>query len=606
MIVLFQPDNKKCEVGKDDSLLFAAEKAGVLIDGSCGGAGSCGKCKVRVLSGSVSEMSREEEELLSEQEIKAGYRLACKTKAVDDLVLELPGIHKGSGRKKTMAALPEGFIPDALIRKVHKKVKKPSMKDQRSDFDRIAATFEVENMEIEQSLLSKIHWVLNEKRGDVTGVFSGKKLIALEAGNTENICYGIAFDIGTTTVVGMLWDMASVKLSGVTARTNPQSIYGADVISRIQYCNEGENHLANMQRKIMDCCNDMIRELTESCQIGSDSIYDVTAVGNTTMSHLFLGVHPQSLARTPFAPVFCHSVNMLARELGLQVNRGANVCFLPNMAGHVGADISAVLLATDLQKKEGANIAIDIGTNGEILLEKDGKLYACSTAAGPAFEGAAITMGMRAADGAIEKVKIGKDSVEIKTIEDGKPIGICGSGLIDAVAELLKAGLVLPGGRMLTRQEALESGKSEELANRLMEGEKGVAFILAYNQEGNDIILTQQDIREVQLAKGAIYAGMKTMMKMAGVEESNLKSIILAGAFGNFIDKKSALAIGLLPRISEEKIQSVGNAAGAGACMALLSKESRELVKVLAREITHVELSMNMDFQEEYITAMNF
>lgn len=606
MILLFQPDNKKCEIEREENLLSGAEKAGVLIDGSCGGAGICGKCKIRVISGTVSPLTEKEKEILSEEELKKGYRLACLTYPVDDLVLELPGTHKGSSRKKDMAALPEGFEPEPLITKIHRKVKRPSMKDQRSDFDRIEDTFEIHNRKIDRELLGRIHGVLDEKRGDVTGVFRENRLIALEAGDTEDFSYGMAFDIGTTTVVAMLWDLKKAEVLGVTARTNPQSIYGADVISRIQYCNEGEDHLANMQQKILDCFRDMIGELCETCQVESAAIYDITVVGNTTMSHLFLGVHPKSLARTPFAPVFCHSVDVPAKELRLGVNPGANVCFLPNIAGHVGADISAVLLATGLKEKKGANIAIDIGTNGEILLEKDGQLYACSTAAGPAFEGAAIYMGMRAADGAIEKVKIEDGKLYIHTIEDAPPLGICGSGLIDAVAQLLEAGIVLPTGRMLTGKEALEAGIAPELAGKIIQNDQIPAFVLAEREDGDPIILTQQDIREVQLAKGAIYAGMKTMMKMAGVEIEDLNSIILAGAFGNYIDKKSALKIGLLPDVGEEKILSVGNAAGAGACMALLSKTSRELVKSLVKEVTHVELSVNMDFQEEYMIAMNF
>ncbi|MDO4553887.1 MAG: ASKHA domain-containing protein [Lachnospiraceae bacterium] len=606
MKILFQPDNKKCEINEEENLLKAAEKAGVLIDGSCGGAGLCGKCKVRIVSGFANDLTDEEERILSDQEKKEGYRLACKTYAKEDMVLELPGIHKGSGRKKNMTVLPEGFRPNSLIVKVHEKVKKPSMKDQRSDYDRIKDTFGKEEMKIDRKLLMKIHEVLDEKRGDVTAVFSGDVLIGLEAGDTSDLCYGMAFDIGTTTVVAMLWDLKNGELMDVTARTNPQSIYGADVISRIQYCNEGADHLSHMQKKILDCFQDMIDELTGKNQINPENIYDLTAVGNTTMSHLFLGVHPKSLARTPFAPVFCKSVDTPAVELGLKVNAGANLCFLPNIAGHVGADISAVLLATGLKQKEGAHIAIDIGTNGEILLADHGRILACSTAAGPAFEGAAIEMGMRAADGAIEKVKIEESEVKLQTIEGKEPIGICGSGLIDAVAALLKAGIVEKSGRMRTKEAALEANIPPELAERIVENEGKLAFILAYKEDGKHIWLTQQDIREVQLAKGAIYAGMKTMMKMIDLQEKDLDSIILAGAFGNYIDKESALTIGLLPAVSMEQIISVGNAAGVGACMALLSKEARQQVITEVKTVEHVELSVNMDFQEEYMLAMNF
>lgn len=249
MILLFQPDNKKCEIEREENLLSGAEKAGVLIDGSCGGAGICGKCKIRVISGTVSPLTEKEKEILTEEELKKGYRLACLTYPVDDLVLELPGTHKGSSRKKDMAALPEGFEPEPLITKIHRKVKRPSMKDQRSDFDRIEATFEIHNRKIDRELLGRIHGVLEEKRGDVTGVFRGNRLIALEAGDTEDFSYGMAFDIGTTTVVAMLWDLKKAEVLGVTARTNPQSIYGADVISRFSTVMKGKTILPICSRR---------------------------------------------------------------------------------------------------------------------------------------------------------------------------------------------------------------------------------------------------------------------------------------------------------------------------------------------------------------------
>lgn len=545
MKIIFQPEQKECEIATEENLLQAAGKAGVLLDGNCGGTGICGKCKIKVLSGNCTELTAEEIEYLSEKERKEGYRLACKTFAKEDLVVEIPDFHKGSERKKNMMKLPEGFLLNPCVKDIDKK----------------------------------------------TG---------------QTGCYGMAFDIGTTTVVGMLWNLADGSMVDVTAGTNPQSLYGADVISRIQFCKEKEENLSTMQKITIDCLNDMITELTQKNKLDKKDIYDMTVVGNTTMSHLFLGVSPESLARLPFTPVFYEMTEKMAKELGLEINEEAKVCLLPNIAGHVGSDISAVLLATGLKEKKGANLAIDIGTNGEILLAKDGKVLTCSTAAGPAFEGASIQMGMRASDGAIEKVRIDNNNVTITTIGDKEPIGICGSGLIDSVAELLKAGIVEESGRMLKKEEALSKGIAQELADRIQKGEKGMFFILSYQEDGEDIVLTQQDIREVQLAKGAIYAGIKTLMKQLEVTEEDLESLILAGAFGNYIEKDSALAIGLLPDISKERIHSVGNAAGVGACMALLSKEARELVQSLAKETEHVELSMNMDFQEEYIYAMNF
>ena len=427
-----------------------------------------------------------------------------------------------------------------------------------------------------------------------------------EQKNFELPAYGIAFDIGTTTVVGMLWSFQSNNLVDVETRTNYQSLHGADVISRIQFCSSDPSHLTCMQDKIILCFNDILEDLTMRNEILPEQIREVTIVGNTTMSHLVLGVNPESIARAPFIPVFCDAQKRIAKELGIHVNPKANVHLLPSIAGHVGSDIVAMIVATRLHEAKGSHIAIDIGTNGEVVAIKDGQMLTCSTAAGPAFEGASIHHGMRAASGAIEVVAFSHGYLSIQTIDDTEPIGICGSGLIDAVAVLLDAEVIDMTGRMLSREEALEEGISPKLAVRLTTFEERPAFILAYRADGQHILLTQQDVREVQLAKGAIFAGIQTLMKILGMSESTLDSILLAGAFGNYIDKRSALRIGLLPAVSEKKIVPVGNAAGAGASMALLSTETRTLASKIAQEITHVELSLNKDFQDFYMYAMMF
>lgn len=602
MKILFQPNQVRCEGEPGENILQIAERANVLVDGSCAGTGTCGKCKVRIISGQCNTLTPAES-TLTEEEVKRGYRLACQTIPQEDLVIELPGTHQGSSRKKRMASLPEGFPFQPAICKRYLNIKRASMQDQRSDQDRLLDTLAVEGAYLDHHLLPSLHRLL---KGDVTVTLDGKRILGLESGDTTQMCYGLAVDIGTTTVVAMLWDLVSCTQVDVSSRTNPQSIYGADVISRIQYCNEGPDSLGRMHQKIIDCINDMIAEMTLSNGISPSHIYDMTAVGNTTMSHLFLGIHPQPMSRTPFAPVFCASQDRLAKELEIQINPLANVHVLPNIAGHVGADISSVLLAIGLKEMNGLHVAIDIGTNGEILLAKDGKLFTCSTAAGPAFEGAEILMGMRAADGAIERVVYVNEDISIGTIENCSPIGICGSGLIDAVACLLEAGAVDSAGRMLTWGEAKATDLSHQMLARIVEYEGKPAFVLGRMENGLQVLLTQNDIREVQLAKGAIFAGIATMMRMVGADFSDLDGVILAGAFGSYIDKRSATRIGLLPGTSIERIISVGNAAGTGACMALMSVSSRKLVDSLAREVVHVELSNSKDFQDEYISSMAF
>ncbi|MDF2654676.1 MAG: corrinoid activation/reration protein [Bacillota bacterium] len=418
--------------------------------------------------------------------------------------------------------------------------------------------------------------------------------------------YGVAFDIGTTTVVGMLWDLTNTRLVDVTSRTNPQSTYGADVISRITYSMESQEHLMLLRDKVRTCLNEMIAEFHTRHLIEPADIFKATVVGNTTMSHLFLGLSPSTLALAPFEPAFSGPVEKSAVELGLTMNEAAKVYVLPNIAGHVGSDIVGVILASGIQELSGVRLAIDIGTNGEIVLSDNGRMLVCSTAAGPAFEGARIYQGMRAAKGSIEGVSIEEENVIIKVIENTEPIGICGSGLIDAVAVMLDAGIINYKGNILSGEDAVKQGIHSELAERLRKGKNGNEFVLAWKEAEEDIVITQKDIREVQLAKGAVYGGIIILMQCLGVSLSQLEEIMLAGAFGSYINKKSILRIGMLPNVEENKISHIGNAAGVGACMALLSETERIKAYVQSEDAEHIELALHPDFQREYINAMYF
>ncbi len=418
--------------------------------------------------------------------------------------------------------------------------------------------------------------------------------------------YGMAFDIGTTTVVGMLWDLHTHALVDTEACTNYQSMHGPDVISRIQFCMQDRAHTKLLQTKIIQCLNDILAAICTRSAIQPEQVSQVTLVGNTTMSHLVLGICPESLALAPFTPVFRDAQTRFARELGILTNPNAKVYLLPNIAGFVGSDTVGLILATRMDQYTGCHLAIDIGTNGEIVAVKDGKMIACSTAAGPAFEGASIYHGMRAVPGAIEAVRIENGQVCLQTIENRTPLGLCGSGLLDTIAQLLEASILEPNGRMLTCKEAILAGIPSTLAKRIISTEAGLAFLLAYKESGEPLFLSQQDIREVQLAKGAILAGIQTLMKALDISAESIDSILLAGAFGNYLDKQSALRIGLLPPVAAAKIISVGNAAGAGASMALLSDCEKERAIQVAKHTQHMELSMNTDFQEFFISAMSF
>lgn len=603
--VLYFPNNKKTVTEKGTNLLHAAAEAGVLIDGSCAGKGLCGKCKVKILEGDAGKFNRLEEHALSEQEKEDGYRLACQITVNSDLVVLIPDIHGSSKRKKQMNALPDSFVPNSTIQKRFIKVPKAVIETQKNDIARIREAVNDPSMKFDYALLPAIQRAMTAKRGKLTVVLDAHQMIAIEAGDTSSHCYGLAFDIGTTTVVGILWDLIEKKMVDVEASTNPQSVFGSDVISRIQYCIEEDSHTRQMQKKIMECFNEMIRKFCERNAVEENHIYDMTVVGNTTMSHLFLGVNPVSMSRIPFAPVYSEGIHLKAGQLGIAVNANANVYTLPNIAGHVGSDITGVMLAANVFGLPGNTIIIDVGTNGEILVASSGTVEACSTAAGPAFEGASIHHGMRAAKGAIEGVTIEED-ISLKVIEDGEPMGICGSGLIDAVGELIKAGLINKRGNLLTQAEARDQKIAPAVCDRLFGQGKDTGIVLFRRNGKDSIVLLQQDIREVQLAKGAILGGMMTLMKNLDFTVHEIDRVIIAGAFGSYINKESAIRMGLLPAISKDKVISIGNGAGVGASMALLSQDCREQAETLTKKIRHIELSKNEDFQEYYIDSMLF
>ena len=434
-----------------------------------------------------------------------------------------------------------------------------------------------------------------------------KDLLSLPSDFTPEIeeGYGVAFDVGTTTVVGILWDLAHGKIVGSAALTNPQIRYGADVISRIAF-SMNEGNLQILQHAIVDCLNTILERLCEAHGIGQSSIVRAVACGNTTMSHLLLGIDPGSLAKAPFTPGYRGVVICRADELDIHIRTDGTITVLPNIAGHIGGDITADLLAVRMEDAASNALLIDIGTNGEIVLYSHGRMQACSTAAGPAFEGASIHQGMRAAKGVIERFRIKDAEIEFHVIGNVPPIGICGSGLIDIVAELLRKGVIDKTGKLLSTREYTDKYGDTFLAERIVEDGQGRRLILVSMERGEDIVLTQKDIREVQLAKAAISAGITILLKKAGLAAKDLERIYLAGAFGSFIDRESAVAIGLLPNVSLEKIIPVGNAASAGALMALTNTAQRTRMQAIPATVEHVDLSAEEGFHKVFLHAMSF
>lgn len=583
MVITFLPEGGSCQLGLGENLLRGAVRAGLSIDGVCGGEGRCGKCRVRIAEGDGGgEPDQVERELLTEKELAEGWRLGCRLRPVSDLAVELAPEEKAGNPKEKLLIFPEDFTPE-------------TENNLGARNGRAAATGrEAGNG---QEALKDL------------GARNGRKAATGREAGADG--YGIAFDLGTTTVAGMLWNLEDGSFVDGESRSNPQRTWGADVISRIQWWGKSPENPTILRQMIISCLNQILMGLQKRNQIVPDQIVKAALVGNTAMIHLFLGKDPTGLAMAPFHPAFQGAVTFEAGEAELMMKKDGGVYVPPHIGGQVGADLTAVLLATRLSQLPGANLAVDMGTNGEILLAAGGKVFACSTAAGPAFEGAALYQGMRAENGAVESVSIEEETVRLGVIGGGRPKGICGSGVIDTVAQLLKAGLLDPSGRMREPEEAREMGVSLDLISRLWSKDGAFSFALKWKEMEKwerepALMLTQKDIRELQLAKGAIRAGIEALMRRADIRIDQLSKIFLAGAFGIHISPENVLRLNMLPQVSPERIAAIGNGAGAGASMVLLSERERERAQREAERAVHVELSCEPGFQDMFLESMTF
>jgi len=591
--VVFLPDNTEIQVEAGKSVLQAAGIAGVELDGPCGGKGTCGKCRVRILS----------------EEGVYQWALACKTEIDRDMTVEIPQLEVSLHRKNELSLAELNVNIDSGVNKKVVKVSDPSLENQHSDAERLFVALEYSDLDIRTEALRSLPKAIWDKKskGLVTAVISDHKVLAVEPGDSSDKLYGIAVDIGTTSVVVALMDLIKGDTLGIASASNPQATFGADVIARIDHVIQNADGLDQLHRRVVQVINRLTEKLAKDIDISPREIYQMTVVGNTTMSHLFLKADPTHLATSPFIPVVSKGVLVEAKELGIMIAPHAGVYITPSIAGYVGGDTIGVIMSTEIYKKEGIYLAIDIGTNGEIVLAHNGELISCSTAAGPAFEGAQIKFGMRAAKGAIERVVINDDDVEIKVIGNQPAKGICGSGLMDAVAEMVRVGVIEPSGRLLTREDS--GDLSPALQRRLGSSEEyGAYFVLSFAEDslGEEVVLTQRDIREMQLAKAAIAAGIQVLLEQLNLSAQDMDQVMLAGAFGSYINKFSALGIGLLPSIDPDKIISVGNAAGAGARMELVSQEIRREAEKIARQVKHLELSCRSDFQDRFVSSLSF
>lgn len=593
------PSNITKKVPKGSKLIDVIYENEIHIDAVCGGRGKCGKCRATLLEGNISETSENEKKILSKADINNNIILACEKIIIDNVTIELSSkkeentMSKGSVIKKNLGE-------NQIITKKFYELNHPSLKDQVSDIDRILRVLE-NDIQIDINLILKVHKILENANYNITTTVFDNKLIKIEKGNCTEKNYAIAIDLGTTTVVGYLVDINKKEVINTYSNSNLQKSHGADVISRINYSIQSDENLLRLKNLAIETIDIIINKLLKISNIDKDDINIVTILGNTVMSHLLIGVTPIGIARVPFAPVFSKTIKGNIDFLELRsLNKETKFILLPNIAGYVGSDTLGVIISTDILNKKGNYLAIDIGTNCELVLKTNEKILACSTAAGPAFEGANMSCGMRAEGGAIYTCDI-DDDIYIKTIEGKEAIGICGSGFIDVVAKLIQNNLIKKQGRILSIDK-MEEKISSKVKDRIIK--IGNSYKIVLNEGTNEVSITQLDISNLQLAKGAVRAGIEIMMKESGI--NHLDKIYLAGAFGSNLNKESLKIIKMIPDIDNEKIEVVGNAAGSGAIDTLLSKDIYDNLINIVNSIEHVELANHKDFNTQFSKSIMF
>ena len=582
-----------------DNLFEVLRKNKLLENFPCGGNGTCGKCKVKITFG-VPKPSPEDENHLTSEELESGVRLACKIKIHAPMELSIDGFSYNNDLKIITEGRHSNIIIEPIVNKKHIVLEKTNADDCRSDLQRVADGIGVKYLGAGLSTLRELSTKLWESEYDFTATTYNNTLICIENGDTEIEKYGIAADIGTTTVVCYLVDLLSGRTLDVEAQANSQVAYGADVISRIGYTSENLGGTKILKDLIVGQINEIIGCLSQRSGITSLQIYNMTVSGNTTMIHLLLGLTTKNIALAPFTPVITANADFKAEEVGLNIN--GIVSILPSIASYVGSDITAGILTCGMMESDKHSLLIDLGTNGEITLGNKSGLIACSVAAGPAFEGGNIKYGVAGIKGAISKVELKKQNW-CTTIGGASACGICGSGVLDTVSELLKYGIIDETGRMASKESIID----QALAQRLIEDGGVRMFVLEQETAlGYPIAFTQKDVREVQLAKAAISAGIQMLLKERGIGFEDIEKVYIAGGFGNFMNMESAVNIGLIPRELRDKTVSAGNTSGAGAIEYLLSKTSRKKAAQIADSASYIELSNKKDFQNYYIDAMTF
>ena len=632
-LVILMPSGRRGQVKDGESLLEAARQMGVEIESICGGRLTCGKCKVRIESGEfqkhgirslpehVSEAS-EEERLLLERLNAADCRLSCSAYVHGDVLVSVPEESMAQKQIIRKTATERVIEVAPAIRQVYVEVEEARLGEHRGDWGRLQDAlidqWQLESLQIDLLALRRLQMALRNGKWAITvTLWQDREVIDVRPGYAEGI-YGLAVDIGSTTVAGYLCDLRTGELLATESVMNPQVSYGEDLMSRVSYAMTHPDGLSKMHTAIIDTLNKLAAKAAQMAGLRARDIHELVVVGNTTMMHIFLNIDPVELGGAPFALANRDAMDIKARELGLRLHPGANVHAMPAEAGHVGADNVGVLIAEEPYLQDQISLVVDVGTNAEIVLGNKDWMYSASSPTGPAFEGGQISAGMRAAPGAIERVRIDPETRQARfrvigeerwsdewRIGPDQPVeaqprhlasGICGSGIIEAVAEMYLSGIITADGRFNPEAD------SERIQ---WQGRKG-AYVLATGDEtthGQPILITQDDVRNIQLAKAALYAGAKLLMNKAGIEK--VDRIILAGAFGSYIDPKHAMILGLIPDCNLERVHAVGNAAGDGARIALLNRHKRQEAQEIAHWVRYIETAVDPDFQREFVGAMH-
>ncbi|MBN1310770.1 MAG: DUF4445 domain-containing protein [Anaerolineae bacterium] len=592
----FEPLGQRVSCKSGDNLLDAAQRAGIMLNAICGGEGVCGRCVVRVMAGKVSSPNIAEEEEMGKEQLDAGWRLACQTEVEGNVQIYIPPSSLATAQRTQTEGQGLPVEPQPAVRAFDVEQHPPSIHDLRSDASRLRDALDMPALTFPTAVLRTLSTDLRDREFRSAVFVSGSSVVGVASADARPL--GLAVDLGTTKLAAYLVDLAGGETLAKAGAMNPQIAFGEDVMARIGHAISKPDGAEQLRIAVVEALNGLARDLCEQTAHPVHHIADAVIVGNTAMHHLFLGLPVRQLGLAPYVAAESAALDVQAHDVGLDFAPGANVHLLPNIAGFVGADHVAMLLASGMPEHEGIVLGMDIGTNTEISLIAKGKHFACSTASGPAFEGAHIRHGMRAAPGAIEKVLIRDDEIMLQTIDDKPPVGLCGSGILDLVAQLRKANII-------DRRGALDKSGDNP---RIRQGDKGLEYVVvpAAEDEGREITFNRKDVNEIQLAKGAMRAGVQILLQRAGITEEDIDTVIVAGAFGTYLDVQSGITIGMFPQIEARKFVQVGNAAGAGACMALLSTAIRKQAADVAHHVTYVELTAEKGFSSLFARNLFF